>query len=479
MNLALLDSRPIVACSSGPLQNSAIALIRLSGFNDFNELAHFFTGPMGPLSPLKVREAVFCHLVQGTKVLDQVVLTYFKAPRSFTGENLLELGVHGNQVNIQRILELFTLSGSFRLAQPGEFTYRALKNNKMSLSEAEGLGLFLNAPSKGVLDQAAKLMGGELTQAYLDLRSRFLKLKASVELSLDFLMDVGAGEAEKNFSLCLLDFAAKLSALQRRTQAPLSAITSPDIVLAGRPNTGKSSLFNRFLQQSRAIVSPQEGTTRDYISEHISLEDIQFRLIDTAGIRQTEQSIEQEGIRKSVKLIQQAFFKILLINPDTFAVEELAPFKGIHFDLVLLSFADRKRQGWMPLNLPLNYHYYGHISLESGSIEPGKMVLRSGPIEPLAGPIRPRSLATMEKIIADKYLKLLKEDEILVPRQRALIRECFVELEQFQKLVAEERDMAIISSELNIIGQKIEQLIGLTSIDEVLEGVFSQFCIGK
>ena len=479
MNFPFGDHRPIIACSTGWMQNTAIALIRLSGFNDFNELTRFFSGSIGPLPSPPPRTALLCQLMEGDKVLDKGVLTFFKAPHSFTGENLLELGVHGNQVNIQRILELFISSGLFRLAYPGEFTYRAFRNKKMSLSEVEGLDLFLNAPSKGVLDQAVKLIGGELTLAYMDLRKCFLKFKASVELSIDFLQDVGEKSAKESFFLCLEDFSLQLSSLQRKTRSPISSITSPDIVLVGRPNTGKSSLFNRFLQESRSIVSPEEGTTRDYIAEYISLNDIQFRLIDTAGLRETQQGIERQGIAKSVQLIEKAFFKILLINPDTFIWEELLPIKETYFDLILLTHADVKWEDsyW---NCPLQYAHYGPISLLPGPIGPGKVDIKKGRIESrVSSVIGPQKLAPIEELIVNKYLKLLKNDEILIPRQRWLIQESWLRLQEFQQLIKRESDMAILSSELNLIGHLLEELIGPTSVDDSLESVFSRFCIGK
>ena len=464
------DDGPIVACSTGLAQNTAIALIRLSGLDELGSLGKFFS----PL-PQRPREATTCHILDGKKVLDQVVLTFFAAPHSYTGENLLELSVHGNLVNVQRILDLFTSSGTFRLAAPGEFTYRALKNDKITLSEVEGLDLFLNAPSKGVLDQASKLMGGELTRAYLGLRESFLALKACLELSLDFLQDVGEQAAKQNFDRALADFSHRLQALYHRTRSSLQSIIVPDIVLVGRPNVGKSSLFNRFLHHSRSIVSAEEGTTRDYVSEYISLKDIQFRLIDTAGVREALGGVEREGITRSIELIERAFFKILLINPDTFNLEELAPLKDIPFDLLLLTHADMTSQRQ---DIPLNYRNYGYISLKSGSIEPGEVEIKSGSIEP-SGPIGPKGLTTLEKLITSKYLKLLENDEILIPRQRALIQQSAQKLDAFQKLVASESDIAVISSELNLIGQLVEELIGSVCVDEVLEQVFSRFCIGK
>ena len=478
MNLARFDSRPIVACSTGSAQNSAIALIRLSGFKNWSVVAGYFSGSIGPLGEIEPRKAVYCKLVEGEKVTDHIVLTYYKEPHSFTGENVLELGIHGNQINVQRVLELLTQSGELRLAYPGEFTYRALKNDKLSLTEVEGLDLFLNAPSKSVLDQATKLMGGELTQAYISLRESFLKLKASVELALDFLEDVGEKSATGYFDQCRQGFSQKITALKSKVESPLSAILSPDIVLMGKPNTGKSSLFNRLLRETRAIVSPVEGTTRDFISEYISLQGIQFRLIDTAGVRDTGYEIEQEGVARSLKLMEQAFYKVLLINPATFDLSCFDSFRDLHFDLVLATFADQQKAIGLG-DIPVTYDYYGYISLQSGPIEPVEVVVSSGPIEPLLSPEGPRALRQIEQAVVGKYLKLLGHDDILVPRQRVVIKECYQQFESIQQLIKHEEDMAIISSELNILGGKVEELVGLVPVEEVLEGVFARFCIGK
>ena len=481
----LFDNQPIIACSSGGMQRAAIALLRLSGFESFSQIKSFFS-----IEDPVPKRATFCHLLEGTKVIDQVVLTYFKGPNSYTGENLLELGVHGNHLNVQRIVEIFMASDIFRLAHPGEFSYRAWKNNKITLSELEGLDIFLNAPSRGVLDQAAKLMGGELTQVYLNLRERFLELKASVELSLDFLEDVGEVAAQESLKECLENFGDSISALYAKTQGSISGVMAPDIVLTGKPNAGKSSLFNSFLKGSRSIVAPEAGTTRDYVSEYLYFRETQFRLIDTAGVREMTGGVEQEGIVRAIRLVRQAFYKILLIDPRVFRNEDMEVFEGVHFDLILLTHVDIEDRG-LPPGLSLGFDYYGKISLKSGPIGPREVEIfsnrggsigpdSSGSIEPGGGgPIGPgRGLETIFELVLSKYLNLLKEDQIMVARQRMIIHQSFKKFQEVKKLVGES-DIALLSCELNLLGHLIEDLIGVTCVEDVLEKVFSQFCIGK
>ena len=441
---AVWDARPIVACATGMAQNTALALIRLSGFGELGEVAKFFAAPMGAALKLKPRRAVFCHLLEGSRVIDQVVVTYFAGPASFTGENLLEISVHGNLVNIERVLDLFTASGTARLALPGEFSFRALKNQKISLPEAEGLDLFLHASSKGVLDQGAKLMGGALSRAYLELRESFVRLRAALELALDFLPDVGEVAAQESFVQAMQDFSARLGALERRSRGSLREITAPDMVIVGRPNAGKSTLFNRLLHEARSIVSSEAGTTRDYVSESVSWGGIEFRLIDTAGIRKTSHGVERQGVERSVALARSAFFSILLVDPAGAQAGELGALAGIPFDLLLWSHMDQPpAQEWPSSLQGLRWHHYGHVALLEG--EPrGEVVLREGPLQWPPAPLGPQGLGAIGEMVAQKYRKLLARDEILVPRQRALIRQCWERFGQFRRVVENERDMAIV-----------------------------------
>ncbi len=489
----LVDSKPIIACSSSQITNAAISLIRISGFKNFDILRPFFNFDFSKIKP---RYAFLTEIISGGTVLDQVVLTFFEAPHSFTGENILEISCHGNLLNIQRILDLFTQSGEFRLAEGGEFTFRALKNQKMSLSQVEGLDLMLNANSSFILDKGLEILGGNLHRKYNELYETFIKLKASVELQIDFLEDIGQENAQKQFDNHFLAFKKVINSLHKRTEGPQNSLSEPDIVLVGQPNAGKSSLFNWICGESRSIVSQAPGTTRDYVSELQNYKGVNFKVIDTAGIRLTSDLIEEEGVNRSKALIERAFFKVLVVNPLESDPGWFTEIRSIDFDLLVLSHADDPSftGAWALLknSLPISTHLIiSDLSGgESGSIGPdvhGPMGanLQSGSIGPggdgsmgatLNGPT---GADEVFRLATEKYKELIKSNPIPLARHREAINSICLNLEHFERSLREVDDIAIISSEVNLIGHEIRALIGVISPDEVLNDIFTNFCIGK
>ena len=333
----LYSDGPIIACSTCTLAHAAMAVIRISGFKSLSQFAPFFKKDLtGPIEP---RRVYYTKLVLQGQIIDDLCFTYFEGPKSYNGENILELSVHGNTLNIERIIELFVKEGGCQLAAPGEFTYRALKNKKLTLSQVEGLDLFLNANSGYALDQGLSLLSGNLQDAYQELYDLFIKHKSSLELSIDFAEDIGEEAAKHHFEESLEAFVKKFQALVKRVQPMDHNLIQPEIVLAGLPNSGKSSLFNFLLSEERAIVSSVAGTTRDYLTETILIEGVKYKLIDTAGIRESEDLIEAEGIKRTKKKLRDSFYSILLINPFEI-VEGFAELLNNRFDLILFTHKD-------------------------------------------------------------------------------------------------------------------------------------------
>ena len=461
----LHDESPIIACSTGALQNSAIALIRLSGFKDWGPI-----GPLlklasgGPIGPMKPRRTYMVSIHDGEVKLDQGIATYYAAPNSYNGENILELAVHGNLLNVQNIIQVFCEKADFRVAGPGEFTYRALKNKKLSLSQVEGLDLLLNATSQYSLREGLASLGGELHSELLELRESFLHLKAAIELSIDFLDDLGEEQANSQLNKWSDRFEEQISSLHQRIKGPISALTQPEIVLTGKTNAGKSSLFNLLLKNNRSIVSPAAGTTRDYVTETIFIGGTHYKLIDTAGFRLTKDSVEQEGINRSHSLLKRAFFKILMINPCDWKVSDLEKISCEHFDLIIFTHADQpdfEEKKAVIKNLPT---HDSELSINLSS---------AGPIEPI------RSSGPIGAFIEEKYRTLISKKPILIERQREKINNIYLKFSKFQQLRKELNDIAVISNELNLIENDVSQLIGITSSDEVLSCIFNNFCIGK
>ena len=453
----LYSDEPIIACSTGNQAHAAMAVLRISGFQDLSAYSHFFSLKLDKVIPRKV---YFTKLIHKGETLDEICLTFFEGPKSYNGENILELSVHGNTLNVERIISLFIKHAGCRYAAPGEFTYRALKNKKLTLSQVEGLNLFLNANTAYALDQGFSLLSGNLQEIYQDLYTLFLKHKASLELSIDFSEDLGEEAARSHFLDSLAAFKRRFETLFRRVQPLSHNLIQPEITLAGLPNSGKSSLFNILLADERAIVSPVAGTTRDYLSESIVIEGIKYKLIDTAGLRSSEDQIEAEGIRRTKKKLKESFFSILLINPLEI-IEGFDELVQQSFDLIFFTHADMP--GFLEAHKKLIDRYpklgpMGAINLKESAHQWEGQLFQS---------------------VNKKYLETVADKPILLDRHRELVFAIHEQLVNYEKTASYEDDVAILSHELNTLGHCISELIGIISPDQILNSIFSDFCIGK
>ncbi len=452
----LYSDDPIIACSTCNHANAALAVIRISGIKDFNQLASFFS-ISGPIEP---RRVYFTRLVLRGQTIDEVCLTYFEGPKSYNGENIVELSVHGNTLNTERIINLLVKEGGLRLAAPGEFTYRAMKNKKLNLSQVEGLDLFLNANSSYALDQGLSLLSGNLHEIYLELWELYLIHKSSLELSIDFSDDIGEEAARRYFLDSLENFEKKFSSLAKRVENQNANLIQPEIVIVGLPNAGKSSFFNFLLSEERAIVSSTAGTTRDYLSEYFSVVGVRYKLVDTAGMRESEDLIEAEGVRRTKKKLSHGFYKVLLVNPfemnDGFAELLKDKFDSIYFTHADLAGFEEARK-----KIVTRFPQLGSIGAIALTQDGRKWV------------------QDFEAGVNKKYLAAIANQPLLLHRHKALILQGQQILSTYYKLAQTESDVAILSSELNTLGHCISEVIGIVSPEQVLNSIFNNFCIGK
>lgn len=451
------DGKTIVACSSGGQVNAAIAIIRLSGPFKLSDFQHLFSHDLLRQVP---RMMTFTRLLDGARTIDEVCSCFFAAPSSYTGENLLELYVHGSVLNVERILALFEGQPNVRAAKPGEFSLRALQNKKLTLSQVEGLDLFLNASTPLALDQGMGLLHGELHQSYLALFDAYKRHKAALELLLDFHEDVGESQAWALLRSTWSEFSAGLNSLVKRVEPHSSRLLRPEIVLAGLPNAGKSTLFNALLAEERAIVSPVAGTTRDYLAEDISLGGVTYRLVDTAGIRETKNAIESEGIKRSHQRLERAFFSVLLVNPLESDESELKTLLYHQFDAVLFTHADA--QGFAEAKTKLK----------------SKGVVLSGQDVSLTQELS-KQISSLTTLINNKYLQLSNANPLLLDRHKQLILRISSLHKTYASFLETEPDVGILSHELNNLAHCLQELLGVVSPDEVLDHIFANFCIGK
>lgn len=532
----------IIGVATNTDKVSALAIVRISG-----PIGPEFFNPVLSIetSKLKPRYQYFCQIKRNDEVLDEILFTYFKGPNSFTGENSYELSLHGNPLSVRRIIDYLKEELHLRPAEAGEFTMRALRNKKLDVAQVEGLDNFLHAQSVSGLNSSMALLNGGIHRQYLDLQQAYVKLKMAIDLNTDFAEDIGEVESEKMFYLALSTFDRIITNLMNKVVVNKDVLKTPTVCLIGSVNAGKSTLFNSILKDSRSIVSQEKGTTRDYVSEMVSTGADYYKLIDTAGIRETVNNVEAEGIKRSFQILKDSFYKVLVLNP----LDVQLPNEVLEtcFDLVVLTHADQMNESIEALKIDIKCRKYVLLDqicgLGVGPIEPRSPELgernltskidgpigpstESGPIEPnaLSGPIGPRSpdlgernltskvdgpigpstkcgpiepislsqvnLSKLKKKLTDKYKAVdqiiandiedsIKTDAIFVSRQIESIKIIYKMSREINELCACNIDVGLAAQLINDLDSEISQLIGIYTPEEVLNNIFSNFCIGK
>jgi tRNA modification GTPase len=298
----------------------AIGVIRISGSNTLPLVNSLFKGKN--LEQADSHTLHFGKIIQDDIILDEVLASVFKNPKSYTGEDTIELSCHGSPYILQKILELLVQKGA-RLAKPGEFTLRAFLNKKLDLSQAEAVADLIAADSAASHQTAMQQMRGGYSQQIQNLREKLINFASLIELELDFAEeDVEFASKSELFQL-VQNIHSLLQSLLQSFQYGNVLKNGVPTVIAGRPNAGKSTLLNALLKEERAIVSNIAGTTRDTIEESFVVDGVTFRLIDTAGIRHSNDTIESIGIERTFEAIQKASLILYIFDASQTTPEEL------------------------------------------------------------------------------------------------------------------------------------------------------------
>lgn len=425
-----------------------IAVIRVSGEESIAIVDSLFRGRVA-LSKAEANTVHFGRIERGEEILDEVVCTVFRAPHSFTGEDTVEIACHGS-IFIQQELVRWLIDAGCKSAEPGEFTRRAFLNGKMDLTQAEAVADLIAAQSKAEKELALSQLRGSVSHELDDLRERLLHLTSLVELELDF-----ADHEE-------LEFAdrTELQALAEEIETKLNALTASfrtgnaikngiPVAIIGAPNVGKSTLLNALLGEQRAIVSDIQGTTRDTIEETIVIDGILFRLIDTAGMRETEDELENMGIARSRRAIKRAQIIVHVRendeNGDALLNDEMMKGTVIRVrNKADLAGSERKREGIC-------------ISAKYGEIEPLKRELVR---------VAKESMQTSAVMLSNArhYEAVIRAHEAIVRVQEGLENGLSGEL---------------LSMDLQDCLSALGEVTGRITNQEVLTNIFSKFCIGK
>lgn len=291
-----------MALATAPVA-SALGVVRLSGPRAIAAAANLVRG-LDTFPSRQVRRATLVHPDTGD-VIDEAMCVVTRAPRSYTGEDVVELSCHGSPALLRLVLEVLVARGGVRLAEPGEFTRRAFMNGKLDLGQAEAVAMLIEARTERAVTLAARALSGVLSDRVHGLQDRLLDLVASLEVALDFPDDAVGIEAAAASKAAdgLADEVDRLLASARRGRIVHEGVT---VAIVGPPNAGKSSLFNALLGRARAIVAPQPGTTRDVIEGTISIAGVPVRLLDTAGLGAARDDVDAEGMRRARMAIEES-----------------------------------------------------------------------------------------------------------------------------------------------------------------------------
>lgn len=324
MNLSYLSSNETICAISTAKGMGAIAVIRLSG----QDAIRITSGIFRPVtikenaSVHSVQMAQFGRIYEGDELIDEVVVTTFRQPHSYTGQDVVEISCHGSVFIQQKILELLISKGA-RLAQPGEFTFRAFMNEKMDLSQAEAVADLVASNSETSHKMALQQMRGGFSSRIGELRARLVHFASLIELELDFSEeDVEFANRDELLQL-LKNIQTEIDLLKSSFALGNVMKHGIPVAIAGKPNVGKSTLLNALLNEEKALVSEIPGTTRDAIEDTINMNGVNFRFIDTAGLRDTEDTVETMGIGRTYEKMNQAWIVLYIFDINETTEEEI------------------------------------------------------------------------------------------------------------------------------------------------------------
>ena len=439
----------IIALSSGQ-GRSGVAVLRLSGSGSCDVLRF-----LSKQDPPKIRVAATRWLIdQNGDRFDEALVFRFEAPNSFTGEDVVEIQCHGSPAVISTIIELTIGSGLARLAEPGEFSRRAFENGKLDLLQAEGIADLIESNSAAQMKQAAKFLAGDASDVLISWRKTLLQASAFLAASLDFSDEGDVSDdvhlpAQNLIDDLITNFETSLRDADRASRVR----DGLRIAILGKPNAGKSTLINYLTSRETAIVSEIPGTTRDIVESQIQLAGVPVTLADTAGLRETDDFVEAEGVRRAESWAASADLIIFLSRADDQSNIK-RPDNLRDNDLWVVSQVDRMADG-----RAFNSDVDLQISVQSGD-----------------------GLESLVKMMSERVRSMisLQEDPVIVrARHKANLETALDALKQARVQLSDFGDVDLAEFELSVARSALDQILGRVEVEDILGEVFSGFCVGK
>ena len=452
-----------IAAISTPPGRGGIGVVRVSGPRAVEITAPLFESESRV--PVSVPNRAFFGRVADPatgEILDEIVFVYFKAPRSYTGEDVVELSCHGSPVILRRVLELLTRRGA-RIAEPGEFTFRAFFNHRIDLAQAQAVRDVINAQTDYQARVATRQLEGALSKRLSPVKDALVEIIVHLESSVEFVEDDISTEALAGLTARLERMTASLRDMASSFAFGRLVKEGFDLAIVGRPNVGKSSIFNRLVGSDRAIVTEIPGTTRDALYESSSVAGVPVRLIDTAGIRETTDVVESIGITRSRSAIADADISLLVLDASEPLTDD---------DITLLNYVPDERRIIVFNKVDL----LG--GLQPGFLEPTRFVEVMS-VSALTG-------EGFDKLIDAIFNRLsgdaaVERDTVMITdaRQHQAIRSAIGQLEAARELLSQAELEEVVLLKLHGALFSLGEVTGETLTEDILGRIFSTFCIGK
>ena len=451
-------------CALATAPGGAIGIIRISGPQTFKVLSRVFRGS-GDVQMFSANTIHYGHIVSGAEIIDEVLVSIFKAPHSYTGEDSAEISCHGSRYILNKVIELLIQNGC-RIANPGEYTQRAYLNGKMDLSQAEAVADLIASSNKATHQMAMSQLRGKFSSELSRLREQLLKLTSLLELELDFSDHEDLEFADRSELLDLTKTIDNhINRLAKSFETGQAIKNGIPVAIVGKTNVGKSTLLNALLKDDRAIVSDIHGTTRDTIEDTIDINGITFRFIDTAGIRQTTDEVEQIGINRTYAAIDKARIVLWLIDaePNQEEIQEMQERCKDKSLIIIINKIDKQTDIYIKeLSSRLSALTYNLLTISA----------KFG-----------TNLSDLESAIYQAAnIPALQENDIIVSNARhydALTR-AHEHLERVLDGLNNGLSGDLLSEDLRLTLDTLSEITGgQITPNEVLGNIFKNFCVGK
>ena len=449
----------IAAISTAP-GIGGIGIIRMSGKESFDILKKIFV----PVSntPEKGYSIKYGKIYDGDEIVDEVLVSYFISPKSYPTENMCEINSHGGMVVMKRILDLCLKNGA-DLAEPGEFTKRAFLNGRIDLTQAEAVIDVINSKTEKEAKSSMNQLEGNLSKRIKEIRDDLISGMADIDVSIDYPEYDIEEVTNLNISDILVRNRKRLEELENSFSNGKILREGIKTAIIGRPNAGKSSLLNLLLNEERAIVTEIEGTTRDTIEEFISLGGVPFKIIDTAGIRETDDTVEKIGVQKAIDIAKDSDLIIAIFDITKKLTEEDKKILEILKDkksIIILNKIDLNQIG---VDKKIFEKYSNNIVTISTKTQEGV----------------PELLDMMQKLVVTEEIKNDGELLVINSRHKALVHKAIMSLEKAEETLTMGMPVDVVAIYIKEILEELGKITGETVTDDIISEIFSKFCLGK